>query len=60
MLMIYDGMIMASVTSSDTGIASHRPVAPDICGNMMNPGIMNTTPLSIINTIALADFSQLW
>lgn len=56
---IYDRAIIATVITSDAGMASHSPSTPIAPGRRMNPGTMNMIPLISIYAIERADFSQL-
>lgn len=47
------------VISSDTGIDSHKPGTPIICGRIMKPGTMKMIPLSNMYMMERVARSQL-
>ena len=52
--------ISRKVRSSVRGTASQKPGVPRSIGRKMNAGTRMTSPLSIMNTVALVLFSMAW
>ena len=54
----YANAMIASVSSSDNGIASHSPDTPSSRGSTINPGTMNMIPLNNIYDMDLNEVAK--